>query len=57
MLKINNNISEIAHLKCVLDEIPKDGSYDDVINKMEDIKETIREVIQSLQKKGDLKCK
>jgi len=57
MLKINNNILEIAHLKCVLDEIPKDGSYDDVINKMEDIKETIREVIQSLQKKGDLKCK
>ena len=52
MIELNSNIVNISLLKCVLDELPKDGSYDDVMNKMEDIKETIREVIQSLQNKG-----
>lgn len=45
----NSNTYNILLLKCVLDELPKDGSYDDVMNKMEDIKETIREVIESLE--------
>ena len=52
MIELISNIVNISLLKCVLDELPKDGSYDDVMNKMEDIKETIREVRQSLQNKG-----
>ena len=52
---MNDNILNIVLLKSVLDELPKDGSYDDVMNKMEDIKETIREVIESLRNQNTVK--
>ena len=52
---MNDNILNIVLLKSVLNELPKDGSYDDVMNKMEDIKETIREVIESLRNQNTVK--
>jgi len=52
----NSNTYNILLLKCVLDELPTASitysSYDDVMNKIEDIKETLKEVIESLENKG-----
>ena len=49
----NSNTYNILLLKCVLDELPTASitysSYDDVMNKVENIKETIKEVIESLE--------
>jgi len=56
---MNDNILNIALLKCVLDELPTASitysSYDDVMNKIEDIKETLEEVIESLRNQNTVK--
>lgn len=56
MIELNSNIVNISLLKCVIDELPTASitysSYDDVMNKIEDIKETLKEVIESLENKG-----
>ena len=56
---MNDNILNIVLLKSVLDELPTASitysSYDDVMNKVEDIKETIREVIESLRNQNTVK--
>jgi len=46
----NSNTYNILLLKCVLDELPRHETYDKIMNKnLEDIKETIKEVIESLE--------
>lgn len=54
MIKVNSNITNIALLRCVIDELPYDHfNHDELRNKkLLDIKETIKEVIESLQNKG-----
>ena len=55
----NSNTYNILLLKCVLDELPTASitysSYDDVMNKIEDIKETLEEVIESLRNQNTVK--
>tara|TARA_A100000172_G_scaffold17369_3_gene9568 strand:- start:190 stop:354 length:165 start_codon:yes stop_codon:yes gene_type:complete len=54
MIKLNSNIVNISLLKCVIDELPYDPFNNDELRnkKLLDIKETIKEVIESLENKG-----
>ena len=55
MLKVNSNIINISLLKCVLDELDRELPFTRKQSNIHDVKEVIKEVIKSLQKKGDLK--
>ena len=53
MIKLNNNIVNISLLKCVLDELDKEKNTITCNDcHIFDVKETIKEVIESLQNKG-----
>ena len=53
MIKLNSNIINISLLKCVLDELDKEKNMITCNDcHIFDVKETIKEVIESLQNKG-----
>ena len=52
-MKLDVNIFDIAKLKTALNKLPNDGDYDSVMLKIEDVKETIREVIISIQNREE----
>ena len=52
MIEVNSNIINISLLKCVLDELDRELPYTRKQSNIHDVKEVIKEVIQSLQNKG-----
>ena len=52
MIKVNSNIVNIALLKCTLEELDRELPYTRKESNIYDVKEVIKEVIQSLQNKG-----
>ena len=52
MIIINSNIINISLLKCALDELERELPYTRKQSNIHDVKEIIKEVIQSLYNKG-----
>ena len=52
MIKLNSNIINISLLKCCVDELEKELPYTRKQSNIHDVKEVIKEVIESLQNKG-----